>query len=290
MADLMEFFSKCYDLLGLTGSIATVVGIYVLCGLRFIRSGFRGVYFRLGRAIKEVGEGPHWRPFPFYRLAVVFCGEQVKELPKGLQEVVTKDGITCRLEGGISYIITDLMKMETVVDDADEQMAMEASSEIRSWIASHTYEECREEELGKKMMEKVTRRTRRWGIKVDDLNIITFAPANPEARALVFLLDFAKRRAESAKIFTDSIDRIKDQVTNLQISPSVLLAAIAGVPLSVVSHTDQLYVLRDQLAALQDQLSEKEEEPSLTDKITRRAGELIPGADKAIEALAGKER
>lgn len=286
MVDLMELIGKWFEALGLSGSFAVLTCLYLMCGVRIVKTGYKGVYFRMGKALeKQVEAGPHWRPFLFYRLKVRFCGDQVKILPRF--EVVTKEGVTCVVSGSISYNITNVVKAETEVYDSDDQMAAEAVGEIHDWVAERAYAQCIEEGLGRKMMEKAARRVRDWGISVKRLNIETFTPANPEARALVFTLAIAQKRAESLKVMLDKVRDLTDIWRPAGVNPSVLIAAQAGVPMSVMSYTEQIGEIRDTLSAVERRLEAQEEVPSFTEKLAQRAGELIPGGDRVVEAIAG---
>lgn len=275
MSELVLLFERLLEFLGHGGSVALLLGIYALCGVRVVRTGYRGVYFRLGRAVCEVFPGVYWRPVPFYRITILFCGDQVKDL-RG-QEVVTKGGITCRVEGSISYQVPNLTAMVTTVYDADDQLLWEVMAEIREWVSDHTYEECCAAELGKKIVPAAVRRARKWGIDIKEVNIVTFAPANPEARALVFLLDAVRLRAQSAPILVEAIAGLRERIEELCLNPSVLLASLNGLPMSVVSNAEQFGVLREAVASLAQQIADQKPQPDTLARVGTALADAVPG-------------
>lgn len=285
MSELLLLFGRLLEFLGWGGNLALWSGVFFLSGVRVIRSGFRGVYFRFGTSVQEVSPGVHWRPFPFYRLTVLFCQDQTKDLHG--QEVVTKDGITCTVKGSISYRVKDLLAMVTTVFDADEQLLWEVMAEIREWVSDHTYADCIATELGRKIIPAAVQRAKRWGIDVRDINVVAFAPANPEARTLVFLLDVAQKRAKSATILLEAIVRLEPQWRAMGMNPSVVLASLAGVPMTVVGNAEQFSVLREDVASIALQLDQQKPQPDTLARIGATVAEYVPGAGTLLALRDG---
>lgn len=286
MDELFLLFGKIFGPLGWAGGIILLLALCFLCGVRVIRSGFRGVYFRFGVAVEEVGPGVYWRPFPIYRLTILFCADQIKELPKGLLEVVTKDGVTCRVEGSISYDVLDLKIMVTSVYDADDQLYCEVASDIREWVADHTYGVCVSAELGKKIVPAAMRQVEKWGIRIRRLNITTFTPANPEARTIIYCLDYARRRIEACREMAAATDEISKDHHGF--NKSLLLTAMAGVPVSTVVTADHFSAIREELESINQKLRQpkpKEEHP-LRQMVAAAVASYLPGGDLISSAIS----
>lgn len=285
MTELFQLFDRLLEFLGWTGGGALLLVLALFSCVWVVKDGFGGVFFRLGRAVKEVRVGPHFRPWPIYQMNREFCNDQNELLPRG-QIVTTKDGIPCRVEGSLSFRVVDLWKRETVVDDPDKQIPQEAMAEIRDWALAHIYKQCRMTLSGKEIIPETIQRARAWGIEIEKINISTFEPADAEARALVFYNELARRKIRALRYFAKAVDQVVKDYPALRSNTSLLLAAMIGTPLNAVSQPDQLSVIKEGIEAVQEKLAQEEgPEPS----VLKMAGEellgSVPGGQILLQIL-----
>jgi len=243
-------------------------GLYFLCGIRFVRTGYRGIYFLFGYALAEVGPGPKWGPFLFFRLDSRFCSEQSLAFPDKA-EVFTRDGVTCIVRGAVICEITRLYTLETRALDPWDELKVTVMDLILTAISQRTYDECigtqacplvniqsADGDNGKQatdkqpsknnciidresLLEEINKLAQpRWGITVLDIRITAFAPSSAEARTKVFHLDMAKLRAQSTILFLDTLAQNQDQLTALDLNPSVALATMAQLPQTLTTPAD----------------------------------------------------
>jgi len=265
MLDLTKLFDKLLEFL------QSLLGYYET------ESGSQVVLYRFGRAVKALGEGPHWRPPLIYRFRnELFCGDQIEIASPDYQEVITKDCITCKIKSSLLYWVSNLLLMVTKAYDADNQLRTLLGSDLRTWAKKHSFNDCADAEPNLEMIPKTVAKAKEWGIEITALQITDFAPANPEAQALANCLQLAERRVQAAQITAETIQTTMKSCPGLD--PSIAFAAIMGAPVSTLTPLEQLSDIRGSLKAVEKKLTP----PELPDE--DGAGQL---AEAALSHLPG---
>lgn len=140
--------------------------IFYLIPVRIVHSYEKGVLFKQGKDVAELGPGVHWFIPWLWSIEIVPAAPEVQNLPT--QSVMTKDRKTIAFSCNICYQIEDARKMFTQIqqfDSAIEGFAMVHLAEMLSQhtvIQYHNKREALHEEFAKTLNEKVNE----WGAKI----------------------------------------------------------------------------------------------------------------------------
>lgn len=230
-----------------------ILGLLVYRGSRIVDSGWRAVYYFCGIASFEVPAGIWPGIWPLIEVKKdLFCGDQIEESSKEPKEVVTKDGVTCKMEIRLLWRVKNLRWMVTQPYDADDQLLCKAESEFGGcggWVSQHNYEECCTTKPVLEMIPETVKLADKWGVELAEVEVVTFAPANPEAQALASCLAMERQRSHAAK---ERVQTTKEIVTACpELNPNLVFAALSSMPISLVAPTDQLAAMRASFQSLE---------------------------------------
>jgi regulator of protease activity HflC (stomatin/prohibitin superfamily) len=158
---------------------ALLANLGALIPAKIVRSYQRGVKFRWGVDVAELGAGLHW----FWPLAesieVKEVVEEVTNLPT--QTVTTADGHAVTFSVNIAYEVQDARAYWTTVQDFDASLSAAAMTYLarelreRSW--ADLYGEQRKIESG--LTRSLAQKLSRWGVRIVDVGITDLARARP---------------------------------------------------------------------------------------------------------------
>jgi regulator of protease activity HflC (stomatin/prohibitin superfamily) len=140
--------------------------LYVLSGVKVIKEYDRLVVFTLGKANSVIGPG----------LQVVFRGIQntrkvdlrIITMAIPMQEIITKDNISCKTAAVCFFQIVDPYKAVTKIEDPFNATNQIAQTTLRSILGQHELDEILTERdaINAKLSAIIDRQTEGWGIKV----------------------------------------------------------------------------------------------------------------------------
>lgn len=140
--------------------------LYVLSGVKVIKEYDRLVVFTLGKVNNVIGPG----------IQVVFPGIQntkkvdLRIITMGvpMQEIITKDNISCKTAAVCFFQVTDPYKAVTKIEDPITATNQIAQTTLRSILGQHELDEILTERdaINAKLSDIIDRQTEGWGIKV----------------------------------------------------------------------------------------------------------------------------
>jgi regulator of protease activity HflC (stomatin/prohibitin superfamily) len=102
------------------------------------------------------------------RKVVIVC--QLADLKN--QSIITKDGKSIILSGGIQYVVSDVKSVLLNVHDYDKGIQVKALDVIAEYTKNRTLQECQDFEALKKEIQKgLGPSVRKWGIRIEDILI-----------------------------------------------------------------------------------------------------------------------
>lgn len=147
------------------------LALYVMSGIKVVKEYDRLVVFTLGKANRVIGPG----------LQVVFNGIQqskkvdlrVITMSIPMQEIITKDNISCKTAAVCFFQVVDPYKAVTKIEDPFTATSQIAQTTLRSILGQHELDEILTERdvLNAKLSAIIDRQTEGWGIKVNAVEI-----------------------------------------------------------------------------------------------------------------------
>ena len=151
--------------------IATILGIFILSGIRIIFEYKRALKFRFGKYTSTLGPGLKWIIPIVETIQVVDI--RVITINIVSQEVMTEDNVPCSIDGVVFFKIEDPEKAVLEVEEYDfaiTQLAQAALRDVCGKVELDTILSKREE-MGKNIKSIVEHETKDWGIEVIDVKI-----------------------------------------------------------------------------------------------------------------------
>jgi regulator of protease activity HflC (stomatin/prohibitin superfamily) len=147
-------------------SVAGVVVIIALSGLRVAQEYERAVAFRLGRYVGVRGPGL------YYLVPILDRARRVDlrtvTVTVEQQETITKDSVTIKVNAVLWYLIVDPTKAILGVEDYQYAAYQVALTSLRNIIGQHMLDEVLRERtlINSKLREIVDETTEEWGLRV----------------------------------------------------------------------------------------------------------------------------
>ncbi len=146
-----------------------VIGLILFgfAGLKIVQEYERGIVFRLGRMVRNVGAGLNW-VFPgIEQLRIVDIRTMTVSIER--QETITKDSVSVKIDAVLWYrIVSPARAILSVADyrNAVHQMALTA---LRNIVGQHVLDEVLKERdtINHTLQKIVDDATEQWGIKVE---------------------------------------------------------------------------------------------------------------------------
>jgi regulator of protease activity HflC (stomatin/prohibitin superfamily) len=149
-------------------SIAVVLGVILLSGLRIAQEYQRGVVFRLGRYVGLRGPGLYWIvPLGIERAMTIDI--RTRTVSAEQQETITRDSVTVKLNAVLWYRVVDAAKAVISVADAPAAIYQLALTSLRNSIGQHDLDEVLQErdKINDLLRENMAESAREWGIEVE---------------------------------------------------------------------------------------------------------------------------
>ncbi len=155
---------------GLIGGVAVLVALLV-AAINILREWERGVVLRLGRLIGIKGPGLIFIIPIVDRLVRVPLRTVVFDVP--VQEVITNDNVSCKVNAVLYYRVVDASKALVNVQHYHEATIQLAQTTLRSVAGQAQFDELLSErdKLNRQLQQIIDEATDPWGIKVTSVEI-----------------------------------------------------------------------------------------------------------------------
>jgi len=155
----------------IAGTIAVIVLLFALSGLRVVYQYERVVIFILGRLVGAKGPGVFWVPPLISRTRKVDLRVVTIELPP--QEGVTRDNVTVKVSAVLYFYIVSPNDAINNVQDFYRATVQIAQTTLRSILGQSTLDQLLSdrEVINRSVQTVIDERTEHWGIKVTAVEV-----------------------------------------------------------------------------------------------------------------------
>lgn len=151
--------------------VAIAIGIVVVLSIRQVNQYQRGVKFMLGKYIKTVEPG--WRLIiPIFQ-SMVKIDMRTKAVDVPLQEAITKDNISAKINAVIYYKVVDAAKAVLEVENFWNAVSQLAQTTMRNVVGELELDEllANRDAAAQRIKEIIENATSQWGIKVEAVEL-----------------------------------------------------------------------------------------------------------------------
>lgn len=151
--------------------ILLLVVVLLLVSIRQINQYQRGVKFQLGKFVKVVEPG--WRlVIPIFQ-SMTKVDMRVKAVDVPLQEAITRDNISAKINAVIYYRVSNADKAILEVENFWYAVSQLAQTTMRNVVGEMELDEllANRESAAQKIKNQVDRATDQWGIKVESVEL-----------------------------------------------------------------------------------------------------------------------
>ena len=155
----------------LIASLATLITLFSLAGIKIDREYKRGVIFRLGRFKTIKGPGLYWIiPFIEQKALVDIRTKTVDIMP---QEAVTADSVTIKVNAVLFYRILNPDKAINKVEDYQMAVYQASMTTLRNVVGQNILDDIlqKRDKINFKVQEIVDELTEPWGIEIERVEI-----------------------------------------------------------------------------------------------------------------------
>ena len=151
--------------------MGSIVGLFLLSGIRVITQYQRAVKFRLGKYVGTLQPGFKWIIPIVDKIERVDIRVIATDIPS--QEVITKDNVPMRVNGVVFFKVVNSEKAILEVEQYKYAISQLAQSALRDMTGKAELDTvlAKREEIGDQIQKVVDTETDPWGIKVTDVKI-----------------------------------------------------------------------------------------------------------------------
>lgn len=154
---------------------AILDNIFYLLPIRIIHSYEKGVLFKKGKDVAELGPGVHFFIPWLWSIEVINAAPEVQNLPT--QSVTSKDRQTVAFSCNICYQVVDARKMFTQVQSFDDAIEGFAMVHLAEMISQHTVIQyhAKRESLHEQFAQTLSEKVEEWGAKMIWVGLTDYA-------------------------------------------------------------------------------------------------------------------
>lgn len=140
----------------------------------------QAIRVRFGKHSKLFGAGLYWR-IPFFDvLYIQNVRRRISTIP--LQTLTTSDGKTITLNGSLGYRVTDIMKLQMSLHDADGSIQQEVLGLVTKYVVAHTVSECGSADIAAAVKKELD--LTKYGLADEEFFLIGYVASVPTFRLL----------------------------------------------------------------------------------------------------------
>jgi regulator of protease activity HflC (stomatin/prohibitin superfamily) len=149
------------------GILVVAILLLIFSGLRIIQEYERGIVFRLGRVVRNIGAGLNWIIPGIEQLRKVDI--RTMTVPIERQETITKDSVTVKIDAVLWYRIISPARAILSVADYRNAVHQVALTSLRNIVGQHLLDEVLKERdsINHTLQRLVDDATEPWGVKVE---------------------------------------------------------------------------------------------------------------------------
>jgi len=166
------------------GIIAILAVFYILASVRIFKEYERGVKFRLGKYVGEVGPGLEFVWAIIENAISIELRVRTLDVPR--QDVITKDNASVGVDAVIYYKVVDPSKVILKVENFEYATIRLAQTTLRSIIGDMDLDSVlsQREVINTKLRETLDSATGEWGVKIEAVEIKEVEPPRPIQEAM----------------------------------------------------------------------------------------------------------
>ncbi|MBU0573081.1 MAG: slipin family protein [Candidatus Margulisiibacteriota bacterium] len=194
--------------------------VLVVLGIRIVSQWQKGVVFRLGKYMREIGPGLNLIiPFIEY---VRYVDMRIRTMDVVPQEVMTKDSVPVKIDAVVYYKIFDAAKSIIAVENFALASTLLAQSKLRDVLGKYDLDTLlsNKDQMGKEVNDALQGPTDAWGINVVSVEIKNIEIPDNMKRAMAkeaeairekrSRLVKASAEEEASRMFTDAAKTIAE--------------------------------------------------------------------------------
>ena len=149
------------------GILIIAIILFIFSGMRIVQEYERGIVFRLGRVVRNIGAGLNWIIPGIEQLRKVDI--RTMTVPIERQETITKDSVTVKIDAVLWYRIVSPARAILSVADYRNAVHQMALTSLRNIVGQHVLDEVLKERdsINRTLQKLVDDATEPWGIKVE---------------------------------------------------------------------------------------------------------------------------
>ncbi|MFH7024874.1 MAG: SPFH domain-containing protein [Heteroscytonema crispum UTEX LB 1556] len=158
-------------------AIVLVLIGYALGSAKLINQGNEALVERLGRYHRKLQPGLNFI-VPLLDQIVMEDTTREQVLDIKPQNVITQDGIYLEVDGVVSWKIEDVEKSFYAIDNLEESLKKEVSSQLRGKIGQKDLRDviASTSKMSEELSSELYRKTKDWGVKIIAVNIESLTP------------------------------------------------------------------------------------------------------------------
>jgi regulator of protease activity HflC (stomatin/prohibitin superfamily) len=158
-------------------AIVLVLIGYALGSAKLINQGNEALVERLGRYHRKLQPGLNFI-VPLLDQIVMEDTTREQVLDIKPQNVITQDGIYLEVDGVVSWKIEDVEKSFYAIDNLEESLRKEVSSQLRGKIGQKDLRDviASTSKMSEELSDELYRKTKDWGVKIIAVNIESITP------------------------------------------------------------------------------------------------------------------
>jgi len=153
------------------GTLLVIILVIVFISIRQVNQYQRGVKFMLGKYVKTIEPG--WRIVLPIVQSMTKVGIRTKAVDVPLQEAITKDNVSAKINAVIYYKVSDAAKAVLEVENFWYAVSQLAQTTMRNVIGEMELDEllANRDGAARRIREIVDKATDLWGIKVEGVEL-----------------------------------------------------------------------------------------------------------------------
>jgi regulator of protease activity HflC (stomatin/prohibitin superfamily) len=153
------------------GTIGILVTFFLVFSLRVLKENERGVLFRLGRFIDQVGPGLIILIPMVDHMVRVSLGTTAMDIPP--QDIITRDNVSAKVSAVVHFQVVDPTRAVVEVENYQNAISELAQTTVRSVCGQSELDDLlsKRDKIDLELQQILDRETDSWGVKVSSVEV-----------------------------------------------------------------------------------------------------------------------